>query len=144
MIADIRSNLQPSIMSETLYQKPLDHPPVVEVIFGFQAVTSDELTKESAQERLDAAMPDGFSIVQVVDNVNLEFRNDGDGPIKHKHSQSWSGIKLTAQEGKVVAHFMRFGLFINFMDYRNFEEAIPLVRSLWGVYTTSFEPAVTS
>lgn len=118
----------------------MDHPPVVEAIYGLQAVTPADLEQESVMERLKASVPEGFKVQVAMDHVNIELKRDGDGPVEPKHTQLWSGARLISNDEKVVAHFMRFGVFVSFLAYRSFEEARPLVQQLWDTYARAFTP----
>lgn len=122
----------------------MDHPPVVEAIFGLQVVTATDLDKESVLSTLDANLPEGFTVKQVMDHVNVEFRDDGNGPVPQSPTHGWIGVRLHGPDDKVVAHFMRFGMFVSFLAYHSFEEARPLVQQLWGAYTRSFTPQLVN
>lgn len=122
----------------------MDHPPVVEAIYGIQAITTADLQQEPVMERLRAAMPVGFTVQETMDHVNIEFKREGDGPVQPKHTQLWSGARLTSADGKTVAHFMRFGIFVSFLAYRNFEEARPVVQRLWDAYIKAFTPQLVN
>ncbi len=116
------------------------HAPAVEVIYGLQAVTPDDLTPESVTDLVKAGLPHGYTIQQSVDHVNIAFQREGEGPIQHSQSQAWSGIKLIDAEGKTAAHLMRFGVFINFLAYQDYEHALPLVQDIWQLYRAAFRP----
>ena len=89
-------------------------------------------------ERLRATIPTGFTLHESMDHVNIELKREGDGPVQPKHTQLWSGARLVSSDEKVVAHFMRFGVYVSFLAYRNFEEALPLVQRLWEAYIKAF------
>ncbi len=119
---------------------PFDRPPVVEAIYGIQAVTAAELVPDEVMEKLSALLPPGFIMQQSMDHVNIELKREAEGPVQHKHTQVWSGAKLASVDGKVVAHFMRFGIFVSFTAYRSYEESRPVVQLLWAVYSETFKP----
>ncbi len=131
-------------MSATFVPTPMARPPVVEAIYGLQGVTPDDLDPEAATTRLNAVLPEGFSVEQSVDHVNIQFKREGTGPIQHQHTQAWSGTKLVSNDGKIHAHLMRFGLFINFLAYKSFEDALPLVQRIWSTYQEVFKPVLVS
>jgi len=124
--------------------RPWDHPPVVEAIFGLQAITPTDLEQEPVMDRLRAVMPEGFTVQVSMDHVNIELKREGEGPVQPKHTQLWSGARLISSDEKVVAHFMRFGMFVSFLAYRSFEEARPLVEQLWKIYTKAFTPQLVN
>ncbi len=126
--------------SSTPAPKPLVHAPAVEVIYGLQAVTPDDLDPQAVTDLVKDSLPEGFTIQQAVDHVNIAFKREGDGPIEHSHSQAWSGIKLLDTAGKTAAHLMRFGVFVNFLDYQDYDHAVPAVKAIWKVYRTAFRP----
>lgn len=122
----------------------LERPPVVEAIYGIQAITPAELQQEPVMERLRTAVPEGFSVHLSMDHVNIELKREGDGPVQPTHSQLWSGARLVSADGTMVAHFMRFGVFVSFLAYRSFEEARPLVQRLWEAYIKAFTPQLVN
>lgn len=119
-------------------------PPVVEAIYGIQAVTPTSLEQGSVMDQLRSHLPADYTVQETMDQVNIELRREGDGPVQPKHTQLWSGAKLTSTDGKVVVHFMRFGMFANFLAYRSFDEALPLVQKLWGLYLKAFTPQLAN
>ncbi len=120
--------------------KPLAHPPAVEVIFGLQCVTPDDLDQEAVGKALTASLPSGFTVERQVDHVNIAVKGDGKGQVEHTQSQAWSGVKVVNTDGTVAGHFMRFGAFVNFTQYRGFEDGIGVVRTLWEAYCKAFTP----
>ncbi len=122
----------------------LSRPPVVEAIYGIQAITPADLDQVSVMERLRPLLPADYTVQENVDHFNIELKREGDGPLQSKHTQAWSGAKLTSTDGKVVAHFMRFGIFVSFLAYRSFEEARPLVQQLWEAYVKAFSPVLVN
>jgi hypothetical protein len=74
--------------------KPLAHPPAVEVIFGLQCVTPDDLDQEAVGKALAASLPSGFTVERQVDHVNIAVKGDGKGQVEHSQSQAWSGVKV--------------------------------------------------
>lgn len=122
----------------------MDHPPVVEAIYGLQSVTADNLVPEEVMARLNRVLPEGFTVQQSMDQVNIELKNEGPGGIQHKQTQAWSGTRLVSNDGKFQAHLMRFGVFINFLAYKSFEEALPLVQRIWAAYQEAFNPILVS
>ncbi|MBX2982561.1 MAG: TIGR04255 family protein [Flavobacteriales bacterium] len=116
----------------------------MEAIYGLQAITPADLEQELVMERLRATIPTGFTLHESMDHVNIELKREGDGPVQPKHTQLWSGARLVSSDEKVVAHFMRFGVYVSFLAYRNFEEALPLVQRLWEAYIKAFTPQLVN
>ena len=43
-------------------------------------------------------------------------------------------------DGSIAGHFMRFGAFVNFTQYKGFDEGVVPVRALWQSYCKAFRP----
>ena len=120
--------------------KTLDHAPAVEVIYGLQTVTPDDLDPQAVTDLINSSLPAGFTVQLAVDQVKIAFKREAVGPLEHNHSQAWSGLKLIDADGKTAAHMMRVGLFVNFLAYQDFDHALPVVKELWKLYAKAFRP----
>ena len=112
----------------------LSNPPLVEVIFGLRAVTPSHLGEKATQEVLAPKLPGGFHIEQV------GYFDSTEGP-EILSTSEWAGIKVRSTDQKLIVHFMRNGLFVNFLKpYRGFVDSLPLVKQFWEIYVEVMQP----
>lgn len=119
---------------------PLKKAPAVEVVYGLQSITPDDLVPAEVAERVKNSLPEGFTIQQPVDHVNIAFKREGGGALEHSQTQTWTGLRLIDADGRTAAHLLRAGLFVNFLNYTDYDHALPLVKSMWQVYQDAFKP----
>jgi len=117
----------------------LKEPPLVEVLYGLQAITAPTIGREHVRAVLEPELP-GFKL-EDMDQVQVQVRTVEQGRHLHEQRAEWHGIKAISADGKRVAHFTREGLFISFLPpYGGFPECIEEVRRLWVLYTKCFAP----
>jgi uncharacterized protein (TIGR04255 family) len=113
----------------------LKEPPLVEVLYGLQAITAPAVTREQVRTKLDAELS-GFAI-QDMNRVKAM----ADGKQTHEQESEWGGCKAISADQKSVLHFMREGLFVSFLPpYKGFPECIEDIARYWALYQQSFAP----
>ena len=113
----------------------LDRSPVAEVVFGIQTTTPSGLDKSEVLKVISEYPDLGMKVDALGDRFEPAMEKDG------SYSIAWEGVKLVAPDGKRLGHFMRSGMFANFLPrYKGYEASFPKFHELWGVYLAAFRP----
>jgi uncharacterized protein (TIGR04255 family) len=127
-------------MSDLAVLPLLKEPPLVEVLYGLQAVTSPAVTKEHVRSLVDATMAKGYTI-EDMNRVQVMVNAQADGRSVHEQDMEWGGCKAVSTDKKQVVHLMREGLFVSFLPpYLGFPECIEEVQRHWELYQRCFAP----
>ena len=127
-------------MSKFVELPLLKEPPLIEVLYGLQAISSPAVTKEHVRSLVDASLGDGYSI-EDMNKLQVIVKAQTDGKQVHEQEMEWGGCKAVSADKTVVVHLMREGLFVSFLPpYKGFPECIEAVQKRWELYQRCFAP----
>ena len=112
----------------------LKNSPLVEVVFGIQVTTPANLQEEDVRGEFEPRIISGLFLKETGHVFNPIALFD-------KKSLVWNGMKLESHDKRLLGHFLRNGMYINFLPpYGGYQGSILRVKELWEAYRLNFKP----
>lgn len=127
-------------MSET-HRQPLEHPPIIEAVVGFDCMMPPSYDlpslQEAAQEKLKAKYP-GFRAKHVHET---EFIQTGENPPVLRNKTGLNALQFVSEDSLQLLQFHKGGFSFNRLKpYSSLDEYEAEIQEGWSVFTELAQP----